>query len=383
MIESVRSMTHAVCVGCAALALAISPARGDEPAPWLTGEKFRDQLGQKVGVTWSGLPLRKALNSLSRSQHVAILLDRRVDPDQKIELSFDDLTLDAALKLIAERKSMGMAIVGAVVYLGPAECSAKIRTVAALRKEEAMRLPSTVRTRYLQQRPAKWDELAEPQALLKALGSECKIAIEGTDKIPHDLWGAADLPPANFIDRLTLIAAQFDLTFEIAEGGESVRLTAVPQTVAIQHVYPLRGELQRRSAEIVQKLSKALPEAKIEFAAGELTVRGHAEDLEFTEALLSGGAAKKTTVMPGKKVYQLTIVMPVGQLIAKLGEKLDLEVRTDTAAISAAGLSLKTEVKVDVKNVSVDELLSAVLAPAGLTFQRQGRTITVVPRQAP
>ena len=67
---------------------------------------------------------------------------------------------------------------------------------------------------------------------------ECHIEIQGTDRIPHDLWAAGDLPPLNLTDRLTLVAAQFDLTFAIDPTGESVSLVEMPATVEISRSYP-------------------------------------------------------------------------------------------------------------------------------------------------
>jgi hypothetical protein len=58
---------------------------------------------------------------------------------------------------------------------------------------------------------------------------------------------------------------------------------------------------------------------------------------------------------------------------------MGVELRVDDAAISAAGLSMSKTVKVDVKEVSGDELLRAVLEPAGLTFARQGDVLSVKP----
>ena len=73
------------------------------------------------------------------------------------------------------------------------------------------------------------------------------------------------------------------------------------------------------------------------------------------------------------------VVKPVGALLRALGPKIDLDIRVDEDAIKAAGLSLSTEVKVDVKNATEDELLTAVLVPAKLTFERQGKLIQVKP----
>ena len=357
-------------------------AGAEEPAEhvqWLTGDKLHAQLEQKVGATWSGLPLRQALSSLARSQRTAILLDRRVDPDQKIEMSFDDVTLDAALKLVAAREQIGMAVVGSTIYLGPPKTAERIRTLAALRKDETRSLSAAARGHFLEVHPWHWDDLAAPSDILSGLATQCSIRINGREKIPHDLWAAADLPAMNFIDRLTLVAAEFDQTFEIGSDGRSVQLVDMPETVVLERSYPLRGAIAEKANEISRKLTESLPEAKIELTGGKLLVRGRAEDHDFVETLLAGAPAKRTTVSPGQKVYTLAIKMPVGTLVKKLGEKLELEVRLDEPAIQAAGLSLTTEVNVNVKEATADELLKAVLAPAGLTFSRHDKVIDVHP----
>ncbi len=372
----------ALVVAVAAAATQRLAAADEEPITWLTGDKLRAQLERKIGVDWGGtkgIALRQGLARLARSQHVAVLLDRRIDPDQKIELSLDDVSFEAALKLIAGKKQAGVAQVGSVIYLGPKSTADKLRTLAALRKEEALRLPSAARSRILQLRPMHWDDLAAPRELLTTLAAEAHIKIDGAERIPHDLWTGADLPPANFIDQLTLLAGQFDLTFAFANDGATVRLIEMPDAPTIEHTYPLRGGLAARGKEIDKKLRESLPAAKIEVATDKLTVRGRAEDQDFVEAYLSGRTAKQTTVGGEKKVYDLAIVMPVGPLIKTLGKKMDLDVRIDEEAIRGAGLSLGTEVKVNVKDVTADELLKAVLAPAGLTFDRHGNAIDVRP----
>ena len=284
----------------------------------------------------------------------------------------------SALKLIAAKKQIGMAQVGSAVYLGPKTTADKLRTLAALRKDEALKLPSAVRSRILQLHPMRWEELATPRDLVARLASDTKVQIDGADRIPHDLWAGADLPAANFIERLTLIAGQFDLTFRFSDDGESVQLVEMPDAPVIEKSYPLRGGLAQRGKEIEKKLVESLPGATIEVAADKLVVRGRAEDQDFVETYLSGRTAKRTVTSGEKKVYQLKIVMPVGQLIKTLGKKLDLDVQFDDEAIKTAGLSLTTEVNVNVKDATADELLKAVLVP-GLAFERQGKTIRVRP----
>ncbi len=215
--------------------------------------------------------------------------------------------------------------------------------------------------------------------MLALLAAESHVEIQGAELIPHDLWAAADLPSLSFIDRLTLLVAQFNLMFEIGADGSSVKLVEIPETVEITHSYLLNKAQALQTGEIVSKLAKLLPEADVKMNGGKLVVRGRAEDQDLVEPLLSGRAAKRTTVTEGKKVHSLKIVMPVGQLIGALGKKLDFDVQIDEAAIKAAGLSLDTQIDLDVKNVETNDLLKAVLSPAGLTFERQGRVLVVKP----
>ncbi|HEX3999815.1 MAG TPA: hypothetical protein VHX65_14790 [Pirellulales bacterium] len=383
-----RPSLFAVACSAAILCTATrpTPVRGNEhPANWLTGETLCAQLDQKVSITWSsrsGVPLRQALMHLAQSQQVAILLDRRVDPDQKIEFTSDDRTLDATLKLIAAKLSIGVGQVGSVIYFGPELTAHKIRTLAALRYEDVRRLPVDARSNFTRLRPWKWDDLAMPRDLLGQLSKQCGIQIQGTDQIPHDLWGAADLPPMNFCDRLTLVAAQFDLTFSLDPAGHSVRLEPIPSSVEISHDYALSSTIEGGPRAFAAKMSKSLAGAKVVYSAGKLTVRGSAEDQDFVRTLLAGGRAKQTTVTKGEKRYTLPVAsMAVGDLIRALGHRLKLDVQVDDAAIQAAGLSLNTEVKVNVNNATEDELLHDVLDPAGLTFDRKAGGITVRPKK--
>jgi hypothetical protein len=267
-----------------------------------------------------------------------------------------------------------------VFYFGPEATARRIRTLAALAHDDVLKLPTAVRMRLLQLRPWRWDDASIPRELLAGLALQCEVKIDGSERVPHDLWGAADLPPLNFTDRLTLVVAQFDLAFHFSDDGETVKLIDMPNSVEIVHSYAVPSGPGQVVA-ILKKLGETLPGAHCEMVDKKLLVRGSAEDQEFVAAYLSGQTARKVTVGRGKKVYQLSIVMPVGKLIEKLGPRLDLDVRIDEAAVDAAGLSLKTEVKVDVKDASAEELLTAVLTPAGLTFDRQGRTVTVHPKK--
>jgi hypothetical protein len=130
----------------------------------------------------------------------------------------------------------------------------------------------------------------------------------------------------------------------------------------------------------VGRLKGILRSSELTVGERQVVVRGPAEEHEMVADLLSQRPTRRTTVIPGKTVYQLNIVMPVGRLIKELGPKLNLEIEIDEPAIARAGLSLDRDVNVSVKDASEEELLKAVLEPAGLTFQRAGKSLVVRPK---
>lgn len=122
----------------------------------------------------------------------------------------------------------------------------------------------------------QWDILSEPRALLSNLAAKAQVDLDGLDLVPHDLWPAADLPALTWTDRFTLLANEFDLTFEFTEASH-VRLLPVVAPVVIQRSYP--GGKQ--AEELASRWKRLTPDAEIAIVAGKLVVRGRLEDHEL------------------------------------------------------------------------------------------------------
>ncbi|HZZ27839.1 MAG TPA: hypothetical protein VFE46_07500 [Pirellulales bacterium] len=344
---------------------------------WLTDGSLHQALAQRVGIAWSNLPIRKALESLSKTQKIAIVLDRRVDPNQKIELAFEDVPLLEALGRIASRLQMGVTMLGPVAYFGPISTVLRLRTLAALRSDEASRLSPTERLRWTQAKPWKWPALSAPHDLLAALGNENGVQINGLDRIPADLWAAADLPPLTLPQRLTIVLAQFDFTYEPTADGTSLQIVSMPEKPVIERSYSVSG-VSEVAAQLRQ--IKMLADAQIEVIGSKLMVRGRQEDQEAVNDMLSGRTAHRSNVSEGRKVYTLRVELPVGELLEALAKQMGVEIQLDRPAIAAAGISLETKVKVDVKQVSADELLHAVLEPVGLKYVQHDNVFEIKPK---
>jgi hypothetical protein len=345
---------------------------------WFSGDAFNESLRQKVGITWSNIPVRHALESFSKSQRLAVILDRRVDPDQKIELALTDVPLQETLEQIASRLQIGVTCLGPVIYFGPKQTVDRLRTVVALRNEEVGRLPSTVRSVWTQTKPWKWEMLSTPRDLVSGLAQENGLKIEGLEQIPADLWAAADLPPLPLAQRLSLVLAQFDLSFQMGADGKSLRLVPMPEKPVVEQTYPVSGLPQDVLGQLRQ--NNLLAGAEIGITENKLRVRGRQEDQEIVQELLAGHTAHRTTVAERRKVYTLRVELPVGKLLEALGPQMGTEIQLNKSAIAAAGISLEQKVQVNVKEVSADELLQAVLDPAGLTFVRRENVVEIKPK---
>jgi len=351
------------------------PSQAAEPVVWLSGVELQKQLQRPMGLTWSGASLRSALERLARVEQVCIVLDRRIDPSKKIDLTLKNEPLDLALKRIAQQQGLGLSMLGSLAYLGPPKVAKPLRTLSALRREEALQAPAAARRKLLATRGWRWAELTSPRELLDQLAKEAGIEILEPERVLHDLWPAGDLPAMSWTDRLTLLAAEFDLTFQIEREGAAIRLIPFPRRVAIERVYHVPNAA---AAAAARKWTVQLPEAQILAGKDTLTVLGLSEDQELIAAALQGRPAKRNTVTTGKQVYQLSVEkVPLKPLLAQLEKKLDLELHFDQTAIDRAGISLDQPVSVKVQNVSLDELLAAALQGRGLIYERKDRVVTI------
>jgi len=352
--------------------LLVTTGLAQDAIPWKTGMALRKQLDASVGVTWPERPLREGLASLSRSTGVCVFLDRRVDPDQNIELTVRDESLQRVLEQLAEKTHARVVTVGPVLYRGPPQAAGQLGALAALRHKQAAALPNATKARLLKSQAWKWDELAEPRALLDGLTRQAGVTTLNPDLLPHDLWPAADLPPLAWVDRLTLLLAGFGLTYEFADEGTAIRLVPMPEEVLVEKTYTPRGE----PGPVVAQLRRIVPRAKIRVEGGKLLVTAAEDDQDKVQRLLSGETVKTTTPMPGEKRYSLTVTnQAVGSVVKTVANQLGKEMKFDPQIVER----LQTKVSLVVKDVTLDELLSKALAPLKLGYRIDDRAIEITP----
>jgi len=314
---------------------------------WATGAAFQQQLAEPGDILWAGNPLRQAIESLSRARKVAILIDRRVDPSQKLDISLNGVPLESALQTIAQRRGLGVSRLGSVLYLGPPSAAEHLGAIAATLEKDIRHLPLAVKRKYHQTKAFAWEDLAAPRDLLAQLAREAGLEIAGLERVPHDLWAAADLPPMPLTDRLALIAVQFDLAFKVADRGQRIELV------------PLSREMQRRPS----------------------SDRGVAGSRSAPKPAVTAKAEPPASLDQTRIDKIVVQEKPLGPVLKQLADRLGLELKIDQQAIAAAGISLDQRVSVHIENATVDELIGQLLKSTRLTFHRRGRVVEIVPAE--
>jgi len=348
-----------------ALAAAGPSARGARAAGLLTGAQFDRQMQQVVGAAWSGVPLREALRDFCGAQRVAVLLDRLVAAD---------VPLRQALERIAEDRGLGMTLVGPVVYFGPPEAAAKLRTLAALGLEQVRRLPPAAQRKFLLPEPLEWDDFATPRELLEGLAREVGLRLAGLERVPHDLWAGAELP---LVDKLTLVAVQFDLSCTISPGGDTITLVPVPDDIGLVRSYPGGS----RPQQVAQRYAALAPDARIKAVGDTVWVKALIEDherLAGTRRRTPNSQRRPPAGPTETRIERFRVAeVPVGAVLESVCRGLNLQLQIDQQSIGAAGALLDQRVSVEVEKATVDELLEAIVRDTPLTIRRRGKVVEV------
>ena len=366
-----RFWTHPLTMSVAVWFCVCGMGQAQEPIAWKTGPALRKQLEASVSLAWVERPLRDGLVSLSHATGVCIVLDRRIDPNQQVDLSADE-PLGKLVDTLATKINAKAGAVGPVIYLGPKETAGKIRALAVLRHKEATALPATLKSHLLKTEAWKWDDLAEPRTLLQSLAAKAGVTIANVELVPHDLWPAGNLPAMTWVDRLTLLLAGFGLTYEFADGGTNIRLTPIPDEVLVEKIYTPRGE----PGPVVTQLRRIVPDAKIRVEGRKLLITAAEDDHDKIQRLLGGETVRTTNTKPGEKRYSMTVEnQAAGAVVKTVANQLGKEMKYDPQLVQ----KLQTKVSFVVMDVTLDELLNKALAPLELRYKINDSAVEIIP----
>lgn len=287
---------------------------------------------EPVHATWTAQPLREVADRLSALGGLPVIIDRRVDPTTPISLTAAGEAIDAVVASAAAVAAAEAVRLDAYFRIAPAAAAARAAAAEQARRRRLARLPAPQR-RLLEERDAwSWPAGSRPRDLVGEAAAAQGLEIAGLDLVPHDHFPAAALPPLPLAERIDLVLAHFDLGVDWSPGpaGGKVpagRIGPLPEAVAA--VPPPRR-----------------PPGKVDRPAG-------------------------------KQVFTLRLEAPLDAALAAITKQLGLGLAIDEASLAARGIAPREIVRADVRSVSRDELLDAVLGPVGLSWTIAGDTLRV------
>lgn len=297
-----------------------------EGAP-LTGPQLKMALASPAMRSWTDFPLRQVLDRFRTYHRVSIFLDRRVDPGQKTSMNALMMPLGKTLDQLADKINTKAVQFGSTIYIGPEETGRLLPILAAARREEARKMTDRGRA-MLTPKSMRWDNLATPRELLQSLAKETGVPIGPIESIPHDLWAAAELPSSTPVDRLTLILSQFDKTFSISTDAS--------------------GKPQILIVDIPEQVKQASQASEVGIATNSKTPKSQGSSSSFARLRIKRFAVKEKQV---------------GVVLDYLARQWNLTLDVDREKLNE---QLKERINVTKENVTITELIHAVLSPVGL-----------------
>lgn len=355
--------------------LAAEPVK--PPILWKVNPDFTATLNSPGSGTWKQVALKTVVADLARVHRIFLLLDRRIDPEQQLEYTAPNGSLEVTLRGIAEHLKLGIAIGNGWVYVGPPDAAKKIRTLCAMREVAAeAQLPKPLLTQWQRRSALAWKQPKPPRELVETQFSSLG-KINNPEAIVSDLWAAAAWPAMSGIEQFSLLLVQFDLTWQWEDNGQNLKLVPVPEVVSVTKQYTVADPVQFDA-----KLRGFNLAAKVEVNDKVFKITGTAEEHQIAADLAAGKQAKQVAVVakPDSRRYTLKVNLPVQKLLQALAPKLDLQVEFDEAAIQKANISLEREIQLDVNQVPQEELLNKVVEPAGLKYEIQGKKLRISPK---
>ena len=334
-------------------------------AAWNTGQAFQRQLQSTSAVSWTNVPLRRAINSLSERHQVLIWIDRRIDPNQPITMTVR-ASLRSVLQQIGSDAGFYVGTIDSVVYLGPRPTAAKIATLSEQLTNQARSLPAANRRKWLQRSGWSWPELSEPRKLMMQQADRYRFKIAAIDTIPHDLFRAQTLPPLRTIDKLQLIAAGFGKSIAFDKNGGGCRLTEIPDRIAIRKVFTVPPSRISTLDTLTDRLSK---ESKSSLQGDRLTVEGYVEDLTATRQWLAGEQPKPQRSLPAPINQKRFTLRGENQSTINLIKALTTNLGYELKYPPELEDELSRLTSIDVKDAPFDDVIDELVRPLQLRFK--------------
>ena len=308
------------------------------PIDYLKGKEYLQRLDDPGLASLSGLKLRETLQQIEQAYHLACFRDRRIDPEQTVELDQSNGDVRKLLISIGKAVDCRVSFTGQIVYVGPESNTRLLRSLIVQRTLDMRRvIRDNPNSRLMVPQAFQWPVLSQPRELVIDVAANAKLTVNNPELIEHDVWSAGIIPEANVPEILSILLLGFDLTYEISEDGQSITLVPLPTAIKLYHseVYTLK------SGEKPNNWQRVAPAAEISASGRRVTVSGLVEDHEAIRDLRSGkrelDATQAIDLLPlSKRRFTLTLKDVPAAAVLKELEKSGIQFAWDPQKFAAA-----------------------------------------------
>ena len=194
---------------------------------------FWASLDNRVSLLRRKVPLRDAVQRFADANRLSVFVDRRLDPSSPVDMIAEHKTVREVLDEFAAANGWAVSYFPPVVYLGPPETTTELATSRYRQYQIVQKLPPQRRRVLTTEFPRAWKRLTEPRKLVSQWATQHRLAITGTEQIPHDLWDAFQLPKTDVLSALSIVLAGFDLGVQVESTG-AVQIVPLPKNQSFQ-----------------------------------------------------------------------------------------------------------------------------------------------------
>jgi hypothetical protein len=263
-----------------------------------------------------------------------------------------------------------------LVYFGPSQTANDLATLSVRARDGLAKSAPNVRARWLKPAPWSYSRLSEPRRLLSDQVQSVGATLVGEQQLPHDLWPARSVPSLAPLDRALLILAGFDLTCDLSPNGQELRVVPIKRPVEITRRYTAR----QLSNSTFEQMIASLPPRSVRRQAEQIEVAARWEVHQRLRSALRPAALQRDRKTPvvNLQTQRFTLKIenqPLDRVLDQLAGQLKLNfVWSSNSAPNPSPL-----ISCDMRQVDLDDLLEAILAPAGFAATRDRQTVTIRP----
>lgn len=351
-----------------------------EDLEYLREARFREAIDRPLVANGERAVLRDYLQRLAGERQVAILLDRRIDPGQRVNVALAADFFDDGIRSLVGQVAADVSVVGDTIYVGPPESTRLLRTRIAIARNALDGVQEfTPRRQFeiLRRYEVHWPDLTSPREIVQEIARRYDIKIEGIAQIPHDLWGSGSIAYPNLIEALTLVLTQFHLGFEWKDAT-TIRIDPEVVALEIQQRHRPRGMSLDAAMDLITREHPTLPLATEE---NQLLISGTVEQHESVAILLGekpprqrSAANVESAALRNRRFTLKMVRKPFGSLMATLQQQ-GITIQYDPRELNKSGIDLAQKISLELEQATIDQLLEQSCEKVGLTYRIEGETV--------